>query len=380
MKQIGILIAGIVLVIAIVIGISATGFLTLNQEKEDIDLGILLPLSGDAGAYGEEMKYIFDYTIKEINNKDGINNQKIKAIYEDTKCDGKEAVNALNKLININNIKVTTGWMCSGAVLSASHIAENNKIIILSSGAGSPEVSFAGEYTFRNFPSADLAGKKLSEVAINNNHNKISIISENTDYAIGFYKKFKEEFEGKKGKITSYNTFESEEKDFKTMLLKINTQDTDALFISVQTVVSLSNILKNIRELNIKKPIYFTEHITEEVLENFKEIIEGGIFVEAELERTEEFINLKRNIEEEYNFEFKELPEYYIASSYDAVYILKEVIEKCKGVNTECIKDELYSIKNRKGMTGNISMNQYGDVDVDFTIKVIRDGKIENLN
>jgi branched-chain amino acid transport system substrate-binding protein len=378
MKKINYLIIGIVLLIAIVIGVTSTGLLILKDEKTDI--GILLPLSGDASTYGIEMKYIFDYAIKEINEKGGVNGKQINPIYEDTRCDGKEAVNAINKLITINNIKVTTGWMCSGAVLSASPIAESNKVIILSSGAGSPEVSFAGEYTFRNFPSGDLAGKKLSEVAINNNHKKIAIISENTDYAIGFSKKFKEEFERKEGKITSYNTFESSEKDFKTMLLKIKNQDIDAMFISVQTFISLSNILKDMQELGIQKNIYFTEHINKEILENYKELVEGGIFVEAELERTEEFLNLKKNIEFQYDFKFKELPEYYIASSYDAVYILKEVIEKCNGINTECVKKELHLIRNRKGMTGNLSIDEFGDPDVDFTIKVIRNGVIEDLN
>jgi branched-chain amino acid transport system substrate-binding protein len=378
MKKINYLIIGIVLLIAIVIGVTSTGLLVLKNEKTDI--GILLPLSGDASTYGIEMKYIFDYAIKEINEKGGINGKLINPIYEDTRCDGKEAVNAINKLITINNIKVTTGWMCSGAVLSASPIAESNKVIILSSGAGSPEVSFAGEYTFRNFPSGDLAGKKLSEVAINNNHKKIAIISENTDYAIGFSKKFKEEFERKEGKITSYNIFESSEKDFKTMLLKIKNQDVDAMFISVQTHISLSNILKDMQELGIKKQIYFTEQIVGEILENYKKLVEGGIFVEAELERTEEFLNLKKNIENQYGFEFKELPEYYIASSYDAAHILKEVIEECNGINTECVKKELHLIKNRKGMTGNLSIDEFGDPDVDFTIKVIRNGVIEDLN
>jgi len=379
MKKINYLIIGILLILAIVIGITSTGLLVLKEDSKT-DIGILLPLSGDASTYGIEMKYVFDYTVNEINERGGINHKLINPIYEDTKCDGKEAINAINKLININNIKVTTGWMCSGAVLSASPIAESNEVIILSSGAGSPEVSFAGEYTFRNFPSANLAGKKLSEVAINNNHKKISIISENTDYAIGFSKKFKEEFEKKEGKIISYNTFESSEKDFKTMLLKINNQEIDAIFISVQTFISLSNILKDMQELGINKQIYFTDHMNEEIIENYKELVEEGIFVEAKLERTEEFLNLKKNIESKYSFEFKELPEYYIASSYDAVYILKEVIEKCNGINTECVKKELHLIRNREGMTGKISIDEFGDPDVDFTIKVIRDGVIEDLN
>lgn len=77
MKKIKFLIAGIVLVVAIVIGIAQTGLLTLSDEKY-IDIGILLPLSGDASIYGQEMKLVFDYTIDEINKEGGINGKKNK--------------------------------------------------------------------------------------------------------------------------------------------------------------------------------------------------------------------------------------------------------------------------------------------------------------
>lgn len=308
--------------------------------------------------------------------------KKIKPIYEDTRCEGGEAVNALTKLINFNNIKVTTGWMCSGAVLSASPIAQENQVIIFSSGAGSPEVSFAGEYTFRNFPSGDLAGKKLAEFAIENNHKNIAIISENTDYAIGFSNAFKKYFEDNGGNIVIFDKFDSTQRDFKTNVIKIKDQDVDAVFLSVQTYISLSNILKSMKELDFKKDFYFTEQVTGEIIENFKELIEYGIFIEADFERTDEFLELKRNIETINNYEFRELPEYYIASSYDAMYILKEVIEKCNSSieDTLCIKNNLHAIENREGLTGVMSIDKRGDPDIDFNIIRISNGLTIRVN
>jgi len=101
MKKQHFLIIGIVLAITIVIGITSTGYLTLNQNnQEEIKIGIMFPLSGDLSAIGDEIVNSLSIALEEIN-QEGINGKKIKLIYQDSKCDGKEAINAMNKLINV---------------------------------------------------------------------------------------------------------------------------------------------------------------------------------------------------------------------------------------------------------------------------------------
>ena len=72
-------------------------------------------------------------------------------IYEDGLCDGKGATNAVQKLINIDGVKIIIGGVCSGETLGAAPLAESSKVILFSPGSGSPDITNAGDYIFRNF-------------------------------------------------------------------------------------------------------------------------------------------------------------------------------------------------------------------------------------
>src|SRR3990167_1377079 len=111
-----------------------------NPDKSQIKIGFMGPLTGDAASYGHGIKRGVDLAFKDS----GLENVKI--IYEDTKCDGKEAVNAINKLINIDGVVAIVGEVCSGATLAAAPIAEENKVAMVSASSTSAKITDAGDY------------------------------------------------------------------------------------------------------------------------------------------------------------------------------------------------------------------------------------------
>jgi len=131
MKKQNFLIIGIVLAIAIVIGITSTGFLTLNQDREEIKIGYVSALSGDAGIWGQSLKKGFDFAIQEINEEGGIDGKLIKPVYENDECDAKKGIDAFNKIIKLDRIKIVTGTVCSSVAMSVAPITQENKILYL---------------------------------------------------------------------------------------------------------------------------------------------------------------------------------------------------------------------------------------------------------
>ena len=53
---------------------------------------------------------------------------------------------------------------------------------------------------------------------------------------------------------------------------------------------------------------------------------------------------------------------------------MSESIEKCD-LNTDCIKTELYKVKNREGATGTLTIDQNGDAVFEYVLKKIVNGK-----
>ena len=106
-----------------------------QNNQNDITIGVIAPLSGELGMYGNSMKAALELSSKQINNK--INNKNIKFIFEDGKCDGKTSAEVANKLINIDNVDFILSG-CSSESLSIAPIAEQNKKIHISVCASSP--------------------------------------------------------------------------------------------------------------------------------------------------------------------------------------------------------------------------------------------------
>lgn len=377
-KTIGVIIAAVIIVAAIILTTNSTGLLTLNTPQEYV-IGSIMPLSGDAAVFGTPFEKTINMAVNEINSNGGINGKKLKVIFEDGKCNNKDAVDAASKLINLDNTKVIIGGICSGETLGAAPIAESNKVILFSPASGSPDITNAGDYIFRNMASDAYSGKKIAQATIKNNIKKIAIISENSDYALALANVFTKEYTKLGGKVVINEKFDSKETDFRTIVSKVLSKNPDAIYLDPQTPATFAILLKQLKEMGYNGTLYGNEYTRDKtILNNYPSQIEGIIFAESAFNKnnplTKELINkLKiKNIDDTY-------PSYQ-AKVYDSVYIIKDALIKCKRENTDCIKNYLYSIKNRPGADGNLTINKYGDAELDFVLKTVHNGKIIDYN
>ncbi|MEI7480283.1 MAG: ABC transporter substrate-binding protein, partial [bacterium] len=95
-------------------------------DKSDIKIGFVAPLTGDVASIGQGMKTAAELAVSEINNNGGINGRLIKLITEDGKCDGKEAVTVVNKLIKMDNVTAIVGGACASETVASAPVAEAN--------------------------------------------------------------------------------------------------------------------------------------------------------------------------------------------------------------------------------------------------------------
>jgi len=58
-------------------------------------------------------------------------------------------------------------------------------------------------------------------------------------------------------------------------------------------------------------------------------------------------------------------------NSYDAIHLIANAMKNCKNPeDTTCIKNELYKVKNYKGVTGTITIDSNGDLETaDYAVK-----------
>ena len=127
-----------------------------NDESNEIKMGVMLALTGDSANYGNRSLHGLLWATEKINANGGINDKKIKLIVEDSKSNPQDAVNAFEKLITVDNVKIVIGDIISGTTLAVAPIAEKNKILLFAPGASNPALrnpNSASDYIFRNWTS-----------------------------------------------------------------------------------------------------------------------------------------------------------------------------------------------------------------------------------
>jgi branched-chain amino acid transport system substrate-binding protein len=341
-----------------------------------IKIGGIFPLTGDGAAYGTPIQRATMIAVNEINAQGGINGRPLSIVFEDGKCNPKDAVTAAQKLVSIDKVKVILGGACSGETLGASPITEENKVIILSPSSTSPDITTAGDFVFRTAPSDAFAGKVASEVSINKlKAETAGIISETSDYPQGLRKVFKEEFEKLGGRVVADETFNPDDTDLRTQILKVKNADPDVIYLAPQTVPKGVLLVKQIKEAGVKQQLVTAEVlIGRNVVEENAADLEGLIGIEAAFN---EDSPKAAAVLSQYTEDAGEQPPFpfYMSAAYDNVYLIAKAIE-LHGEDTEKIRDFLYSVKDYDGAIGSLTIDENGDPILDFAVRQVKNGKL----
>ena len=125
----------------------------------------------------------------------GFNGKIIEVIYEDTKGDPKVAVSALQKLITIDKVNYVIDNSMSSVTLAVAPVAEENKVVLLSTGGSSPKISKAGNYIFRIWNSDDLEGAVTAGFILDSiKMTHLAILYSNNEYGNGLNEVFRNVF------------------------------------------------------------------------------------------------------------------------------------------------------------------------------------------
>lgn len=329
-------------------------------EKEVIKIGITNALTGEVAAYGSGMKKGFDLAVEEINNSGGIRGRKLELIYEDHKCDAKEAVTAINKLINFDKVPVIIDALCSSALLAEAPIAENTKTILLAASATNYKIADAGDYIFRIIASDAYQGKEIAKLANKMGYKKVAIFNINNDYGVGLKEVFVGEFIKLGGEIIIVESYEQDATDVRTQLARMKAKNPDAIFMPAHGPNTIAIILKQAKELGIDAQFFSTEGFKDEsVLKVVGDTAEGVILTSPTQNLDEYYQSFKSAFTTKYGE--GEIP-IYTDYAYDAVKIIALAIKNAGKVESEAVKNELYKIKGYRGTTGEITFDEKGEI------------------
>ncbi|MDB5259980.1 MAG: extracellular ligand-binding receptor, branched-chain amino acid transport system substrate-binding [Candidatus Nomurabacteria bacterium] len=366
-------IAGIIIVIGVIFYFQSN---SKENQSNTLKIGLIAPLSGDAAAYGEMGKNGASIAVEEINTAGGINGKQIEIIYEDGKCDAKAALNAAQKLINEDGVKYIVGGACSSETFAFVPLATASKVFVISFSASAPKLSGISKYFVRNYPNDNLVGIALAG-HLSKKYKKVAVISEKTSYAQGVKDSFTAEAKNLGIEIVGAEDFDSTTVDFRTIILKIKSENPEIIFINPQSGSNTARIAKQIRQNGITIPLSGVNYTGPDVISGGS-AVEGMEFaVPADVPKEGKGQEFLQKYNETYGRD--PLYAYVAAAGYDDVYILKKAIESV-GEDTNKVQDYIHNRLSFEGTLGKYSFDINGDlVGVGVIIQKIKNGKVELL-
>ena len=349
---------------------------TPTKDNSVIKVGFIAPLSGDAVSYGELMKNSVDLAVNEVNKSGGIDGRQIEMIYEDGKCNGKDAATAAHKLIDIDNVKYVVGAMCSGEAFGAVPVTSPAKVFFISFAAGAAKLSGISEYFLRNNPSDALTGSILANY-LSKQYKTAAIISEQTEYSQGIKDVFTSEAEKNNLKIVGSESYLSQTTDFRSELSKIKNLNPDIIFINPQNGKDVTLIAKQARQLGITSQFASTLVCSDPVIYTAGAVTNGMVCVNLtnlSSEKGKEFINKYVEI-------YKAEPsfELYAGAAYDDIYLLKQAISSV-GDDSVKVTQYLRSLPSYNGTVGTYHFDKNGDiVGAGLILQKVSDKKLINI-
>lgn len=346
-------------------------FLACPGQKGEIKVGVILPLTGRAASYGAWSKEGMDLAAQEVNSRRS--RYSLRLIVEDDGGSPERATSAFLKLVKQDRVDVVVGVPMSQTALAVAPIAEQNGVVLVSTGASSEKLRDAGRFVFRIREPATMHGKAAAEFALARD-SLAGVIYLNAENGLSYAEAFRRFYERGGGRILQWDAYNEGETDFRSILSKTRR-------LALRTVYTpglapdIAQVLKQARELGLNATF-----ISSVGAENPKLIEVAGAAANGLVYTYPQFDSSMRkdsrigSFIERYKSMYHRTPEFLAANAYDAVLLVDSLI-RAGNRSAAQLRDALYAVREYRGVGGTFSIDTTGEVEKGVILKRIENGQ-----
>ncbi len=372
--------AFVLTITSLILGFSTYAQMSSQMEglSGEIPIGVVLPLTGALAApYGLPMQRGFELAREEINNSGHLGDAKITFITEDDQGAVKNAVDAYNKLIHQDGVPVILGPANSSQVREVFPIAQQNRVVAISSLSSASGLSALGDFNFRISLTTDVlvpSGIRITQKKLG--YTKAATIYDETDlYSTDSGKVVRKALTANGVEILTTETYQTGETDFSAQLTRIKESNPDAIFISA-LAPEMIKIMIQARQLGIPTDVLLiVPDLTKDEVAAAGDAAEGAITFTSWISTADTSGN--QAFVQDYRAKYGAEPSPWGAQSYAALYILAEAIANVQSTDAIAIRDALANTKNFDTVLGKFSFNAVGDAVYDLMVLTVHNGNFE---
>lgn len=355
-------------------------------RQETIKVGVIAELTGDMPAVGTSCKNAAEMAVKGVNDAGGlpVGGKKIKVelIVEDNAGKADQSAAAAQKLITQDEVIAIIGPNASRYAIPASEVAESSQTVLITPWSTNPKTTLDAitnqpkKYVFRAAFIDPFQGKVLAKFAWGDMKAKTAAVLYDvaSDYNKGIAEVFKESFEKLGGKIVSFETYTTNDKDFSAQLTKIKGANPDIIFLpNYYSEVPLQ--VQQAHRLGITAPFLGSDSWgSNDLLTLSGNELEGYYFSTHYAE--DNATPVARTFIAGYQKAYGVVPDDVAALTYDAFGMLFTAIKNGGKADREAVRNALSTLPDYKGVTGDMKFQPgSGDPIKSAVIRQIKGGK-----
>ena len=355
----------------------AGGVVVLIMSQADaestIKLGVAGPLTGDQGAFGQEIQNGTIIAVEEWNAKGGVLGKKIEIVWGDDQHDPRQAVAVANKFVN-EGVAGVIGHFNSSCSIPASTIYHEGKIVQITPASTNPQFTEGGYWNvFRACGRDDQQGSVAANFIVKRlKSRRVAVLHDKTTYGQGLADETVKALERAKVKPVYYGGITQGEKDYRPVLTAMKGKDPEVLFyggIYPEAIL----LTKQMRELGMKTIFVSGDGVwTKEFIDIAGQAAEGAfITFTPDQAKIKEAQGVIKKHKEKFGSEVGA----YTIYTYVAANILLDAIAATKSTDGPKLAEHIRKTKWSTAL-GPIQFDKKGDVLVSpYVVWKVKDGK-----
>jgi branched-chain amino acid transport system substrate-binding protein len=350
---------------------------------ETVTLGAVFGLSGPISVYGGPQRQAVELAVQQVNDLaflgDGVT---LDVIFEDSTGDATQAINAVTKLVEQDQVVAVIGPTLSTEAVAAAPVAQEAGTPILGvSNTASGLRELIGEYYFRDsLPEAVVIPGTIAQATDALGLTQVGVLyGSDDDFTLSGYDVFVEALEANGVTILGEETFARGDVDFSAQLTNLIAQSPDALVVSA-LAAEATQIIVQARQQGYDGPIiggngFNSPAVLSNAGADAEGLIVGGAWNIGNPNPTassNQFVDVFTSVT-------TNPPDQFAAQAYTGAWLLASAIRCADSVDHDAVAAALGGLTDVETPLGSFSFDDAGEPVHEPIAQVVVDGAFQPL-
>ena len=340
-----------------------------ESESTNVEIGTVMPVSGDLSAFGPSAQRAMDLAFELVNEAGGVNGGEISAIHRDSGTNEQIGTDSASGLVNVEGVNVLIAAHSSGVTIAiAESVTIPAGVLHLSVGSSSKAITALADndMVFRTRVNDFVKSQALSSLAEALGYKRVSTTYINNAYGASLNESFVENFERAGGEVTAAVAHELGQASY-IAELRDAAEDEPEVLVTIAYPDSGQTLLREAAESGIYDEFMFVDVTKNQTM--FDAIggnhFEGDFGVSPGNPQSTAVQDFRRIYEERTGGDPNQQ---LISEAFDGAAVIALAIEKAGSDDPVAVRDALRPVANPPGEI-------VGPGDIARALELVREGK-----